>query len=83
MLKSSAAALLLAFAAFSPALAADKMECTEANMTKMESQMDSMSADQKKMAMSHMQMAKDSMAKKDMEGCMMHMQEAHDSMMKK
>lgn len=57
------------------------MECTDAEMTKMNTEIDAMSsADKKKMAMDHMGMAKDSMAKKDMEACKMHMKEAHDAM---
>ena len=57
------------------------MECTDAEMTKMNTQIDAMSSDdKKKMAMDHMGMAKDSMAKKDMEACKMHMKEAHDAM---
>ncbi len=57
------------------------MECTDADMMKMNTQIDGMkSADNKKMAMDHMAMAKDSMAKKDMSACAMHMKEAHDAM---
>ena len=52
------------------------MECTDAEMTKMNTQIEAMSAaDKKKMAMDHMGMAKDSMAKKDMEACKKHMME--------
>ncbi len=57
------------------------MECTDAEMMKMNTQINSMSAaDKKKMAMDHMGMAKDSMAKKDIEACKKHMMEAHDAM---
>ena len=57
------------------------MESTEADMTKMNTEIGSMSsAEDKKMAMNHMSMAKDSMAKKDMTACTMHMKEAKDAM---
>jgi hypothetical protein len=78
-------ALVVAFA--TPAFAEDKIEkmesmnCTEADMATMETNMKSMmDADKKKMAMDEMDMAKKMMAKKDMDGCMMHMNKAMDSM---
>ena len=94
MLKASIIAATIVASAFSYANAADDtkmdktsppasmtMECTDADMMKMNKDIDGMSsADNKKMAMSHMTMAKDSMAKKDMEACKMHMKEAHDAM---
>lgn len=81
----------IAFLSLGPALAADtekmdkmdKMGCTEADMKKMDTKMDGMSADGKKMAMEHMKMAKDSMAKGDMKSCEMHMGEAMGAMEKK
>ncbi len=61
-----------------------KMECTDAEMAKMDGMIDAMSAGSgKTMAMDHMKMAKDSMAKSDMSGCSMHMNEAMSAMDKK
>lgn len=61
-----------------------KMECTDAEMTKMNGKIDAMNAAPgKTMAMDHMKMAKDSMAKSDMSGCSMHMNEAMSAMEKK
>ena len=91
MLKALAVAATIVALNFSYAFAADDskmdktmpmtMECTDADMMKMNKDIDGMSsAENKKMAMSHMSMAKDSMAKKDMEACKMHMKEAHDAM---
>lgn len=61
-----------------------KMECTDAEMAKMDGMIDAMSAGSGKiMAMDHMKMAKDSMAKSDMSGCSMHMNEAMSAMEKK
>lgn len=57
------------------------MNCTEADMAAMETQMKGMTdADKQKMAMSEMDMARKMMANKDMDGCKMHMNKAMDSM---
>ena len=57
------------------------MECSDAEMMKMNSKVDAMSPGTgKTMAMDHMKMAKDSMAKSDMSGCAMHMKEASGAM---
>jgi hypothetical protein len=88
-----ALASVFAFVTIAPVLADEKamdkssdmgmMDCTDAGMMKMNSQIDAMSAgDSKTMAMKHMDMAKDSMAKKDMKGCGMHMDQAMDAMKK-
>jgi hypothetical protein len=62
----------------------DKMECTDAEMMKMNGKIDAMSVGSNKtMAMHHMKMAKDSMSKSDMSGCSMHMNEAMSAMEKK
>lgn len=60
------------------------MECSDAEMMKMNSKIDAMgAASAKTMAMDHMKMAKDSMAKNDMSGCSMHMHEAMTAMERK
>ena len=67
LLGSLAVASLLAAA---PASAQMAMDCTEANMTKMNADVNKMPAgDKKNMAMKEMTMAKDMMTKKDMAGC--------------
>jgi hypothetical protein len=82
-----AAAVLTIAAASSPVFAEDKMgtmECSDAEMMKMNSKIDAMGdSSGKTMAMDHMKMAKDSMAKSDMKGCSMHMNEAMGAMDKK
>ena len=84
MRKLLLAAASLCVLAIVPAVAQDKMaamECTDADMTKMNTKIDSMATgDSKKMAMDHMKMAKDSMAAKDMKACAMHMQESMSAM---
>jgi hypothetical protein len=87
------AAAVVSLVAASPVLAQDKMEkmgkmdkmeCTDAEMMKMNGKIDAMSAGSNKtMAMDHMKMAKDSMTKSDMSGCSMHMNEAMSAMEKK
>ena len=84
------AAAAVSIVAASPVLAEDKMEkmgkmeCSDAEMMKMDSKIDGMSAGSgKTMAMDHMKMAKESMAKSDMSGCSMHMNEAMGAMEKK
>lgn len=84
------AAAAVAIIAATPVLAQDKMEkmgkmeCSDAEMMKMNTKIDGMSAGSgKTMAMDHMKMAKDSMAKSDMSGCSMHMNEAMGAMEKK
>jgi hypothetical protein len=84
------AAAVVSVVAASPVLAQDKMEkmdkveCTDAEMMKMNSKIDAMSAGPAKTkAMDHMQMAKDSMIKNNMSGCSMHMNEAMSAMEKK
>lgn len=60
-----------------PASAQMGMDCTEANMTKANADMDKMAAGEKKtMAMKEMAMAKEMMGKKDMAGCKTHMDKA-------
>ena len=80
-MKSSVAFASLAFVlAFAPAhaqTAAMKAECTQAEMTKMESDTAKMTnAATKSNALKEMTMAKEMMAKKDMTGCMTHMDNA-------
>jgi hypothetical protein len=59
------------------------MPCTEANMMKMQGDVEKMTdASMKEMAMKEMSMAKDSMGKKDNKDCMMHMKKAEDMMPK-
>ena len=89
-----ALATISAIFAASPVIAEDKMmkdetgtmgkiDCTDFEMMKMNSQIEGMSsADSKKMAMDQMTMAKDSMVKGDMKGCEMHMNEAQGVMKK-
>ncbi len=65
-----------AFLAFPPVWAAD-MECTDANMAKVNTDVMKMtSGETKVMATKEMDMAKDMMAKKDMTNCMIHMNKA-------
>jgi hypothetical protein len=53
------------------------MDCTDANMMKVNSDMTKMAAGEKKtMGMKEMTMAKEMMGKKDMAGCKMHMNNA-------
>ena len=83
LLGSFAIASLLAIAPVA-AQAAEMMECTDANMTKANSEMDSMAAGEKKtMGMKEMTMAKEMMEKKDMAGCKMHMNKAMEMGMSK
>lgn len=64
-------------------VAAAEMDCTQANMTKAEADMDKMPAGEKKtMGMKEMTMAKEMMNKKDMSGCKMHMNKAMEMGMK-
>lgn len=60
-------------------------DCTEDNMTKMQSQIDSMTNEsqkaQKQMAMSDMGKAKAAMQTKDMNDCKAHMEKAMKAMM--
>ncbi|MCZ8547900.1 hypothetical protein OOJ09_27290 [Mesorhizobium qingshengii] len=60
-------------------------DCTEDNMTKMQSQIDSMTSEsqkaQKQMAMADMEKAKASMQTKDMKDCKAHMEKAMKAMM--
>lgn len=74
----------IALLALTPAQAQDKMDCSQAEMTKMETKMKTMSdGESKKMAMKEMQMAESMMKKNDMKGCMTHMQGAMKAMEKK
>ncbi len=83
LLGSFAVAALLALAPIS-AQAAEMMDCTDANMTKANADMDKMPAGEKKtMAMKDMTMAKEMMAKKDMAGCKTHMNKAMEMGMAK
>lgn len=83
MLKSTLAIGIL-FASLSAIPArAEMMECSDANMMKMQTGMEKMSDMSKKdMAMKEMGMAKDSMAKKNDKDCEMHMQKADEMMPK-
>jgi hypothetical protein len=69
-------------AMMSDKMASDKMmECTDASMSKMKTDVMGMAAGEKKdMAMKEMQMADDMMMKKDMKGCADHMGNAMDAM---
>lgn len=62
------------------------MDCTEANMAKMQSQIDAMTNDaqkaQKEMAMADMEKAKQSMQANQMEDCKAHMGKIMKDMMK-
>ena len=82
MSKSALIAVLIAFGATTSAFAADDMmECNDASMAKMKTEVMGMSDGTKKtMAMDHMKMAQDSMMKKDMKACTMHMQESMKAM---
>ncbi len=74
LLGSLAIAALLAS---TPVSAQTAMECNEATMAKMESDMGKMPDGEKKaMAMKEMGIAKDMMAKKDMAGCKSSMEKA-------
>ena len=83
MLKSTfAIGVLLTSLAVIPARA-EMMECTEANMMKMQTGMEKMSDTSKKeMAMKEMGMAKESMGMKNDKDCMMHMKKADEMMPK-
>jgi uncharacterized protein YycO len=57
--------------------------CTDANMMKMQDDIEKMTdATKKEMAMKEASMAKDSMGKKNDKDCMMHMKKAEDMMPK-
>ena len=72
-----------ALLSIAPAAAAE-MDCNEANMMKVNGDMDKMPAGEKKtMGMKEMTMAKDMMEKKDMAGCKMHMNKAMEMGMSK
>jgi hypothetical protein len=85
----AAISLALASSAFaaddammSDKMASDKiMECTDASMSKMKSDVMGMAAGEKKdTAMKEMQMADDMMMKKDMKGCADHIGKAMEAM---
>jgi hypothetical protein len=82
----SLALVTSAFAAddamMSDEMASDNMmECAEASMSKMKTDVMGMAAGEKKdMAMQEMQMAEDMSMKKDMKGCAEHMGKAMDAM---
>ena len=72
-----------ALLSIAPAGAAE-MDCNEANMMKVNGDMDKMPAGEKKtMGMKEMTMAKEMMDKKDMSGCKMHMNKAMEMGMSK
>ena len=72
-----AAAAITAILAVVPAQAQTKMECTAADMAKMDTQMKAMTDKSKQdMAMKEMKMADDMMKKNDMKNCQMHMDNA-------
>ncbi len=59
-----------ALLSIAPASAAEMIDCTDANMMKVNADMDKMPAGEKKtMGMKEMTMAKDMMGKKDMAAC--------------
>lgn len=71
------AALFATAPAFAQSSSMSKMECTEADMKKVNAEMAKMSAsDKKQMAMKEMDMAESMMKAKDMKGCMAHMEKA-------
>lgn len=76
------AAVILVLGVASPVFAAsDMMDCSDASMSKMNTDMMKMKdGDHKTMAMKEMDMAKDMMMKKDMKGCMEHMTKASKAM---
>jgi hypothetical protein len=90
------AAAVLSLTLISPAFSADDammsdsmdammsdsmMECTDASMSKMKTDVMGMADSEKKdMAMEEMKMADDMMMKKDMKGCADHMGKAMDAM---
>lgn len=82
------AAAALSLTLISPAFSADDammsdsmMECTDASMSKMKTDVMGMADSEKKdMAMEEMKMADDMMMKKDMKGCADHMGKAMDAM---
>ncbi|WP_245303113.1 hypothetical protein [Rhizobium esperanzae] len=85
MLKRTAAAIVIAAAFALPVLAQDAMmECDEASMMKMQSDMNAMTdpamKEKKEMASKEMMMAKDSMTANKMDDCKMHMENAMKSM---
>ena len=77
-----AGAALFAIAPISAQAA--EMDCTAANMTKANADVDKMPAGEKKTTgMKEMTMAKEMMEKKEMEGCKMHMNKAMEMGMSK
>ncbi len=73
-----------ALLSIAPASAAEMMDCTSANMTKANGEMEKMPAGEKKtMGMKEMSMAKEMMEKKDMKGCETHMNKAMEMGMSK
>ncbi len=73
-----------ALLSIAPASAAEMMDCTDANMMKVNADMDKMPAGEKKtMGMKEMTMAKDMMGKKDMAACKTHMNKAMEMGMAK
>jgi hypothetical protein len=88
-LTAAALSLALASSAFAAddAMMSDKMasnkmmECTDASMAKMKTDVIGMASGEKKdMALKEIQMADDMMMKKDMKGCADHMGKAMDAM---
>jgi hypothetical protein len=78
-----ALSVLAAVAFISPAFAADKVECTDANMMKMQTEMKAMTDKSKQeMAMKEMAMAEDMMKQNKMDDCSMHMDNAIKEMQK-
>lgn len=72
---------LSAVAFVSPSFAADKMECSDANMMKMQKDMEAMTDKTKQeMAMKEMTMAQDMMKQNKMDDCSMHMDNAMKEM---
>lgn len=77
-------AAVSALLSIAPASAAEMMDCTDANMMKVNADMDKMPAGEKKtMGMKEMTMAKDMMGKKDMAACKTHMNKAMEMGMAK
>jgi hypothetical protein len=83
MLKAICFAAGLVAITAAPVFAATDMECTDASMTKMKTDVMGMKdGENKTMAMNEMKMAEDMMMKKDMKGCMTHMDNAMMQMKK-
>jgi hypothetical protein len=82
MLRLALSATLFAGLFVTPALADDMMKCDEADLMKMDKDIEGMKdMAMKEKAMKELTMAKDSMKMNKMDHCVMHMDNAHKSMM--